>query len=208
MKKTAGESLILVGGGGHCLSCIDVIEQHGIYRIEGIVDLPEMIHKRVAGYDVIASDNDIPELIAEYKNFMVTLGQIKSPEKRISIYDKISNLGGNFPVIISPNAYVSQHASIEKGTMVFHHALVNAGAKVGKNCIINTRSLIEHNAIIGNHCHISTGTIVNGGVIIGENSFVGSGTVCREYIEIGKGSCIGCNLKILKNVPANSIIKN
>lgn len=208
MKKKTKESLLLVGGGGHCLSCIDVIEQHGIYRIEGIVDLPEMIHNRVAGYDVIASDKDLPELVAEYKNFIITLGQIKSPEKRISIYDRIFNLGGNFPVIISPHAYVSKRATIDKGTMVFHHALINAGAKVGKNCIINTRSLIEHNAVIGNHCHISTGTIVNGGVIIGENSFVGSGTVCREYIEIGKDSCIGCNLKILKNIPANSMIKN
>jgi len=29
--------LILVGGGGHCKSCIDVIERQGKYRIAGII---------------------------------------------------------------------------------------------------------------------------------------------------------------------------
>ena len=36
MKK-----IILIGGGGHCKSCIDVIEQEGKYRIAGIVDMAE-----------------------------------------------------------------------------------------------------------------------------------------------------------------------
>lgn len=34
------EQIILIGGGGHCKSCIDVIEQEGKYQIAGIVDLP------------------------------------------------------------------------------------------------------------------------------------------------------------------------
>jgi len=33
--------IILIGGGGHCLSCIDVIEQTGLYQIIGILDLPD-----------------------------------------------------------------------------------------------------------------------------------------------------------------------
>lgn len=33
--------LILVGGGGHCHSVIDVIEEAGEFRIAGIVDVKE-----------------------------------------------------------------------------------------------------------------------------------------------------------------------
>ena len=32
--------IILIGAGGHALSCIDVIETHGLYRIAGLVGLP------------------------------------------------------------------------------------------------------------------------------------------------------------------------
>ena len=32
------KNLILIGAGGHCLSCIDVIELQNYYRIAGLVD--------------------------------------------------------------------------------------------------------------------------------------------------------------------------
>ena len=35
------EKIILVGGGGHCKSCIDVIEQDGHFQIAVIVDVQE-----------------------------------------------------------------------------------------------------------------------------------------------------------------------
>ena len=41
------EKIILIGGGGHCKSCIDVIEQQGKYHIAGIVDVSEKLHQKV-----------------------------------------------------------------------------------------------------------------------------------------------------------------
>ena len=158
------EKIILIGGGGHCKSCIDVIEQEGRFQIVGIVDVPEKLHQKILDIEIIATDDDLPGLVNEYENFLITLGQIKSPEKRIRLFEKVKELGGKLPVIISPFAYVSRHAGIEEGTIVMHYALVNAGAKVGKNCIINTKALIEHDAWIGDHCHIATGAVINGGV--------------------------------------------
>ena len=37
------QKLILLGGGGHCKSCIDVIEQESKYTIEGILDKKELL---------------------------------------------------------------------------------------------------------------------------------------------------------------------
>ena len=156
--------IILVGGGGHCKACIDVIEQEGKYSIAGIVDVMEKLHQKILGYEIIATDDDLPGFVKEYENFLITLGQIKSPERRIRIFENLKESGIKLPVIISPLAYVSKHAKIEEGTIVMHYALVNAGAKVGKNCIINTKALIEHDAWIGDHCHIATGAVINGGV--------------------------------------------
>ena len=194
------EKIILIGGGGHCKSCIDVIEQSMTFEIAGIVDVPERLHQKVLGYEIIGVDNDLPRLSTEYKNFMITIGQIKSPEKRISNYEILKNLGAKLPVIISPLAHVSKHASIGEGTIVMHQALVNAGVRVGSNCIINTKALIEHDAIIGDHCHIATGAIINGGDKVGSGTFFGSNAVCKEYIEIAENAVIGCGTKIIKNI--------
>ena len=88
------EKIILIGGGGHCKFCIDVIEQSGICKIAGIVDLPEKLHQKILGYEIIATDDDLPRLINEYKNFLITLGQIKSPEKRIRIFSNTERIRG------------------------------------------------------------------------------------------------------------------
>jgi len=194
------EKIILIGGGGHCKSCIDVIEQEGRFTIAGIVDVPEKKHQTVLGYPINGTDADLAELIESFPNVLITMGQIKSPTRRMELFNDLMDMGACFPVIQSPLAYVSPHAKIGEGTIVMHQSLINAGVSVGRNCIINTKALVEHDAVIEDHCHISTGAVVNGGVTIGSGSFFGSNAVCKEYIEIGKNVVIGCGAIIVKNI--------
>ena len=199
-------SIILIGGGGHCESCIDVIEQQGRYSIAGIVDRPDKIGNKVAGYEIIADDTKIVELADEYKYFLITFGQINSPVKRIELFKFLQKLKTQMPVIISPLAYVSKHTRIGQGTIIHHHAFVNAGAKVGNNCIINTKALVEHNAVVDDNVHISTGAIINGGAKVGEGTFVGSGTIVRESIKIGEKCIIGSGIRVMHSVKAGEIL--
>ena len=60
MKK---EEIILVGGGGHCKSCIDVIEQEGRFLIAGIVDMPEKLGEKILDYEILCTDDDLPSLV-------------------------------------------------------------------------------------------------------------------------------------------------
>ena len=187
------EKIILVGGGGHCKSCIDVIEQEEKFEIIGIVDVNDKIGEDVLNYKIIGDDDDLPYLVNEYNNFIITIGQLRSPELRIKIFNTINKLGGKLPVIISPYAYVSKHSKVNEGTIIMHYAIVNAAAEIGKNCIINSNALIEHDALIGDHCHISTASVVNGGVKIGNGTFYGSGAVSKQYIFIPENSFIKAN---------------
>lgn len=185
--------LILIGGGGHCKSCIDVIEASDQYVIKGILDLKPKLGEKILEYTIIGTNKDIPLLAKEKNDFFITVGDIGNPIKRIELFNLVISSGGLLPTIISPTAYVSKYARIGAGTIVMHHAMINASAVVGKNCIINTNALIEHDAIIGDHCHISTGSIVNGGTKIGSRSFFGSGAVSKQYISIPEDSFIKAN---------------
>ncbi len=181
MKK---EEIILIGGGGHCRSVIDVIELEDKYNIAGIVvnDMPK--GGNILGYEVIGGDDDLETIFKSYKNAIVTVGQIRTNSIRVKLFKRLKQIGFNFPVIVSPLAYVSKYTTIDEGTVVMHQALINANAKVGKNCIINTKALLEHDVLVEDHCHISTAAIVNGGTRIKENTFFGSNAVSKEAIEI------------------------
>jgi len=178
------ESIILLGGGGHCRSVIDVIEQEDRFEIAGIIDKKELIGEKVLNYPIIGSDDDLETLRQKYKYAFITVGHIKSNHIRKKLFSKIKSFNFTIPTIISPLAYISKHSFIDEGTIIHHFAVINACAKIGKNCIINTKALIEHDAIIEDNCHISTAAVINGGTIVKENSFFGSSAVSKEYIKV------------------------
>lgn len=196
--------LILIGAGGHAHACIDVIEQHGGYQIAGLVGMPEEMHAQHLGYAVIATDDDLPQLVKDYPYALVTLGQIHTPEHRIRIYQQAIELGFQLPAIIAPSAHVSRHATVGAGSIVMHCGIVNAGAKVGNNCIINTRALVEHDVTVADHCHISTGAILNGDVKIGTGSFVGSGSIIKEGLTLEQFCVVGMGLSVRHNQAAHA----
>ncbi|WP_373036569.1 acetyltransferase [Sulfurimonas sp.] len=179
------EKILLIGGGGHCKSVIDVIEQENKYEIAGIIDKKELVGQFVLGYEIIGCDDDLEELFEIYNCAIITIGQIKTNEIRVKLFHILKEIGYRLPVIKSPLSYVSKHSKIGEGTVIMHHALINADAYVGQNCIINTKALIEHDAVVEDFCHISTSAVINGGVVVRKNSFVGSNVTTKEYIKIG-----------------------
>lgn len=194
------EKIILVGGGGHCSSVIDVLENTGKYIILGIVDEESKKGQKINGYDIIGSDDDLPLLSKQCDNFHISVGQIKSFVARQYLFDAIKRLGAKLPVIIAKDAYVSSSATLGEGTIIMQHAMVNANTVVGENCIINTRALLEHDCEIGNDCHVSTGAILNGGVKIGNGVFIGSGSIVNQEVEIGKNCVIGSGSVVISEI--------
>ncbi len=197
------KNLILVGGGGHCKSVIDVAESAG-YSILGILDKPEDVGKTVLGYKVIGTDNDMCKL-ADQAEFIVTVGQIKSPNIRIRLHQMLTDAGCHLATIIASTAHVSKYATLGEGTVIMHHAMVNADARIGQGCIINTFANIEHDAIIGNFCHISTGVMVNGECIVGNHCFVGSQSVLANCITVGDDIVVGAGSLVRKSISEKGI---
>jgi sugar O-acyltransferase (sialic acid O-acetyltransferase NeuD family) len=193
--------ILLVGGGGHCHSCIDVIEVEGSFAIQGIVEQSGEPPVQVLGYPVVGVDADLAHLLESTPAALVTVGQVKSPTARMILHDLLMSLGADLPVIISPWSHVSTHASVGEGTIVTHGAIVNALASVGRNCIVNSQSLIEHDAVVMDHCHISTGARINGRAEVGPRSFIGSGAVLREGVRVGSDCVIGAGATVVEDLP-------
>lgn len=187
--------LILLGGGGHCKSVIDVAESAS-YTILGILDKPELAGIKVLDYEIIGTDDDIPQYV-DKAEFLITVGQIKSPAIRKKLALLVMRAGGKFATVIASDAYVSKYATIGAGTVIMHKAVVNADACIGEHGIINTMANIEHEVQIGSFCHVSTGVMVNGNCVIGDEVFIGSGSVLYNGISVIDNTII----------PAGSIVR-
>jgi sugar O-acyltransferase (sialic acid O-acetyltransferase NeuD family) len=200
--------LLLLGGGGHCRSCIDTIEAQGVYEIAGIVQPTNDCLNKVSDYPVVGCDDDLPELLNETPTAIITVGQINTPDIRIRLFNLLKSYKAELPVVKSPFSYCSSRAVVGEGTILLHGSLVNSNAEIGANCIINSIALVEHDAQIASHCHIATGARVNGGVSIGQGSFLGSGCVIREGVQIGERTVIAAGEIVLQDIPAGSFVRS
>jgi sugar O-acyltransferase (sialic acid O-acetyltransferase NeuD family) len=193
------ENIILIGAGGHALSCIDVIEQENKYNIHGLVGLKDEVGKKISGYNVIATQDELVNLSKDFRYAFIAIGQIKNVKLRIDLYESVLNTGFKIPSIVSPQSFISRTVQIGEGTIIMNGVILNSGVRIGNNCIINSRALIEHGTQVADHCHISTGAILNGDCIVESKSFVGSGAIVKHGITIKTGSFVNMGNVVTKN---------
>ena len=197
--------IILVGGGGHCKSCIDVIEAEGRFIIKGIIDLPDMLGDLTLGYPVIGNDDDLHKLAKEGYNFLITLGHMGNPKRRKELFEIIKTNKGFLPVIKSPFARISKYSEIGDGTIIMHNCIINADAKIRENCIINNKALVEHDVLVESNCHISTDANINGNCTVFENVFVGSAATLKNGISIAPNVFIGAGSIVVKSIEKKGV---
>lgn len=53
------------------------------------------------GYSNLGSDDDLPRLVQEIPNEVVTVAQIKQPEARVRLFERRRQMCTLFPIIIS-----------------------------------------------------------------------------------------------------------
>ena len=187
--------MYLYGASGHCKVIIDSIESSTSKKIEGIFDdnttIKELLNIPVFDYETF-DKKLIDELI-------VSVG-VNSVRKFI-----VGRIQANYTTVIHSKAYVSNYASIDKGTVVMAHAVVNASAKIGKHCIVNTGAIVEHDCELEDFVHISPNASLAGNVKIGEGSHIGIGAQIIQGITIGKWVTIGAGTVVIRDVPDNGL---
>ena len=199
MKK-----LILIGGGGHCKSVLDCLDQNLFDEII-ISDRPDKIGSTVLNIPIKISDDKLFQLKKqEFDYAFITIGTIRADTTRNEIYHKLIQNGYKLINIISSSATVSENVQIEEGVFIGKQAVVNTGTSIACCAIINTGALIEHDCKIGAFTHIAPGCILLGNVQIGHGSHIGAGAVIKQGVCIGSNVTVGAGSVVLKDIPDNA----
>lgn len=203
---------ILVGGGGHALSLLEILPNYG----------------QITGYADIQQSNEMPipylgtdeEVLAQYRpdEYDIHVTLVYTSDINLSLRRKIIERyhGYSFHTFEAHTALVTAHTTIGDGCAIMERAVVNRSV-ICKNVIINTGAIIEHGCQIGNNVFIGPGAIVCGGVSIGDNTLIGAGAVIRDDVAIASETVIGMGSVVTKSIlqggtfignPAKMIMKN
>ena len=199
------KGILVIGAGGHASSCIQLLEENKEFKILGLIGISNEVGKKIDGYEVLGSENNIHDFKKMTKNLILGVGQIKNSEIRMKLAQLYLRNGFNFPFVTSKAAKISRNSRFGEGTVIMHNAVVNTGVSIGSFSIINTGAILEHGTQVGDYTHIATGTLINGDSKIGNHTFVGSGSIIKNQISIGNFCIIGMGQVVRNNLSDNSI---
>ncbi|WP_414838647.1 acetyltransferase [Carnobacterium sp. TMP28] len=201
MKK-----LLLIGGGGHCKSIIDSLNQSTEYDIIGILDTPNKLGTLISGIKVIGVDSEMQSWFDKGIEFaFIALGSTGDTQLRQKLYEKAYLIGFKFPIINDPTALISANARIGEGTFIGKGTIINTAVQIGKNAIINSGAIVEHDSTIGDYCHLAPGATLSGNVSIGNHTHVGTNATVIQGIEIGEQSIIGAGSVVIRKIRSGSV---
>ncbi len=109
-------------------------------------------------------------------------------------------------IAIHPSSYVFPAVEIGVGTVCMPNATINIGTVIGEHVIINTNASVDHDCKIANFVHISPQVGLAGGVEVGEGTHIGIGACVIQGVKIGKWATIGAGAVILKDVPDYAVV--
>lgn len=194
--------LLLIGGGGHCRSILDVLLHLNIYTKIGIVDCDKTItYEKVS---VVGVDDELPKLYSEgWENAFISLGSVGPTDKRSRMFSILKQIGFNIPNVVDPSAIIADNVVIKEGVFVGKGVVINTGVMIDDGVIINTSAVVEHDCKVGRFAHISIAAILCGQVCVGANTHVGANSVVKQSTVIGKNSLIGIGSVVVRDIPDN-----
>ncbi|MDX2189677.1 MAG: acetyltransferase [Bacteroidota bacterium] len=187
--------MLIFGLGGHAKVIVDVLLSKQIL-ISGFFDdnlnaKPWHNFKFLGAYNIdILSDESL----------VIAIGDNKI---RKQISELVIHKFGN---AIHATAQISQYSKVDKGTVVFHNAIIQANTLVGKHAIINTAAVVEHDCIIGDYVQIASNATICGGVHIAEGAWVGAGATVIPKVKIGKWATVGAGSAVINDVADYEIV--
>ena len=200
-------AIVVVGGGGHGKTVIEMLRAVGGYRIIGILD---------DGLDVGCKILEVPVLgwlkllsILEQQGLRYVInavGGISRLQIRKDVFIQIAEAKLQCPTLVHPRAFVEPSAKLAEGVQVFPLAYVGSEAEVGFGCIINTAAVVSHDCVLGDYVNLSPNVSLAGEVEVGEMTLIGMGVTVNLRVKVGRNAKIGNGATVKGNVQDGGIV--
>lgn len=201
-----GNRIFIFGGGGHAKTVISLLRTLK-WDIEGIVDDHLPVGTMLSGVPVIGHADILPKLKEDGITSAVnTVGGIGNYSIRWAIFERLMDLGFDFPPLIHPTAFVEDSVTIEDGVQILAQCYVSSEGKIGFGTLINAGCILGHDDHIGRCVNLSSGTILAGCVTVEDFAQLGMGVVVNCGVTIGTRARVASNATIKSSVPADKRI--
>ncbi len=149
-QRPGGNRLLILGGGGHAKTCIDLLLMTGGWEIVGILDARQPIGSVILGVPVLDRDDDAA-LKRQWDNGVRIavngIGLVQKHARRHQLYERLKSVGFFLPNLIHPH-------HIAPGALLASEVSVASNTLIGMGCTIYLRARIGSNVVVANGTNI------------------------------------------------------
>ena len=187
----------IYGAGGYGVETMDLLRQmlnskseDGIQPVF-LTDAPTTTN--LFGYDVVPLVETVPRSL-------VTIA-VGEPETRRLLREKALDANLTLASVISPQAFVSDLASIGDGCIIAPFCSIQARANLAENVAVNTAAIVGHDVFVDLDCGLSSMINLGGATKVGARSYIGMGALVKEQLTIGHSTIVGMGSVVYNDVP-------
>ena len=198
--------IAIVGSSGHARVAIDIAERDPGIRIAGLLDSFRKPGEIEAGYAILGSEKDLPDLMRKFEidGGFVAIGD---NWQRYLMAERIRKLSPNleFVTLIHPSVIVAKGVRISAGSVLMPGVTVNSSSVIGEFCIINTNASLDHDSRMEAYSSLGPAVATGGRVTLERFSAVAIGGVVSNGVVIGEHSIVGAGAVALRDIPRCSV---
>ena len=204
------EKILIFGANGNSLDIVDIIaainRQAGgeVWHCLGFLDgNPELHGKLILGLPVLGTLFDYEKFLdCHFVNGISSPSRIWNKEELIT---ELSIPTDRYATLVHPDATVSPHATIGRGTVVFPQVSIASEVRIGNHVLILPGGLVTHGVMLGDFVTLAAGVSLSGAVRVGRGAYLGTNSAVRGGISIGDHSLIGMGSVVLHDVPRGAV---
>jgi sugar O-acyltransferase (sialic acid O-acetyltransferase NeuD family) len=192
--------MLIVGAKGFAKELLEVFHQRN--QLDNLFfydDISNDHHvKMFKKFTILKNIEDVIKLFSKDNRFTIGVG---NPMKRFALFEKFSNIGGNFISITSPFSHIGNYGNIiQNGCNIMTGSIITSNVTIGKGVLINLNCTIGHDSIIGNFSELSPGVKISGNCIIGDYCIIGTNATILPNVRLGCNVTVGAGAVVTKDV--------
>jgi sugar O-acyltransferase (sialic acid O-acetyltransferase NeuD family) len=205
--------LVVIGAGGFGRETLDVVD--AINRAA-----PEPVWSVLGVLDDAPSDSNLERLACREVAYLGTVGDflvrsaaedyvvgVGSPRARRVLADKCDAAGLRAVTLVHPAATMGFDVYLGEGSVICAGARLTTNIRLGRHVHLNPNVTVGHDTTLGDFVSMNPGSSVSGDCVLESGVLVGVGAVVLNQLRIGRASTIGGSACVVKDVPAEVIVK-
>ncbi len=205
---TKDRKLILIGDSAFAEVAYEYFTHDSPYEVVAFsVEQAYLRRERLFGLPVVPFESLERHYAPAEHHFYAALVYTQLNRLRARLYRAAKGKGYAPASYVSPRATVWPGARLGEHCFVFEHNVIQPFVRVGDNVVLWSGNHIGHHCTLGDHGFISSHVVLSGFVEVGASCFFGVNAAVGNNVKVGADCLIGAGAVVVKDVPADTIIK-